>query len=194
MVTRESWRDDAARWNARYAEGAPTFEPHPFVAEAFAAGFPEGPVLELACGRSGSALALAERGRRVLAVDVSDVALRQLHGEARRRGLADRVWCVRADLRTFALPPEAFGFVLATLFWDPAVFRAARDAVAPGGLLGWEALTGNGDAESRRFRVSPGELSASLGARWEVLREDDGDDHGPRWHETCRLLARAARE
>ena len=61
MVTRESWRDDAARWNARYAEGAPTFEPHPFVAEAFAAGFPEGPVLELACGRSGSALALAER-------------------------------------------------------------------------------------------------------------------------------------
>ena len=79
---------DRARWNARYAAGdAPSFAPHPLAVAAFALDLPAGPVLDLACGPSGSALAAAETGRRVTAVDVSDVALRLLAEEAARRGL-----------------------------------------------------------------------------------------------------------
>ncbi len=194
-MTRESWYDDAARWNTRYTNHPPTFEPHPLVARALAAGVPDGPVLDLACGRSGSALTLAERGRRVLAVDVSDVALHQLRAEARRRGLGDRVWCVRADLRTFVPAPRTFTLVLATLFWDATAFRAAREAVAPGGLLGWEALAATAGVGSTRFRVRPGELSAALDERWEVLAEDIGEGGcESRRRETCRVLARASRE
>ncbi|MGI5996946.1 methyltransferase domain-containing protein [Saccharomonospora viridis] len=186
---------DRLRWNARYRRSAPDFTPHPLVAEAFAAGMVDGPVLELACGRSGSALALAEAGRRVVAVDVSDVALQQLATEAKRRGVAARVACVQADLETFVPPRGMFAFVLATRFWDAAVFDAAREAVSPGGLLGWEALAltdEDGSAVTSRFRVRHGTLGAALGPGWEVLLETaTGETAGLRPHRSTRVLARA---
>ena len=58
---------------------------------------PRGPVLELASGPSGSALAAAAAGRNVTAVDVSDVALDMLAAEAQRRG-------VLGDLITSSTP------------------------------------------------------------------------------------------
>jgi SAM-dependent methyltransferase len=177
---------DAARWNARYAARPPTFEPHPLVAEALAAGLPGGPVLELACGRSGSALTLARQGRRVIAVDVADVGLRQLRAEAERRGLAHRVCCVQADLGAGVPVRGAFALVLTTLFWDPDVYRLARRFVAPGGLLGWEALAWTEDGPTR-YRARQEDLVEPL-RRWEVLSREVTTGPG---HPTVRVLARA---
>lgn len=161
---------DRLRWNARYTDSAPTFTPHPLVARALAAGLPEGPVLELACGRSGSALELAAAGRRVVAVDVSDVALDQLAAEARRRGLSSMITCVQADAAGFVPEPGAYALVLATRFWDARVFAAAAPAVAPGGLLGWEALA-QGE-QPRAYHVRHGELARRLPAGFTVVAED----------------------
>lgn len=157
---------DRVRWNARYETTSPDFAPHPFVAEAFHAGVPDGRVLELACGRSGTALALAEAGRGVVAVDVSDLALDQLAAEARRRGV--RVECVHADATTY-IPQGEYALVVAIRYWDADVFTRACEAVAPGGLVQWEALA---DPDGGRFRVRPGELSARLPAGFEVLSEE----------------------
>ncbi|NIJ11015.1 SAM-dependent methyltransferase [Saccharomonospora amisosensis] len=176
---------DLLRWNARYADEPPAFRPHPLVEAALDAGLPEGPVLELACGRSGSALALARRGRSVIAVDISDVALRQLGAEADRRGLRDRVHLVQADAQAFDTSGNRFALVLATLYWDPAAFRIGCAVVAPGGLIGWEALTA---AQPRRFHVRHGELSAHLPGGFQVLSESLVQT-GARV--TTRLLARA---
>lgn len=159
---------DRVRWNTRYRGSAPTFTPHPLVAEALAAGIPDGPVLDLACGPSGNALALAAEGRSVIAVDVSDVALRQLAAEARRRGLGGRVLCVQADVPTFEPGRERFALVLATRYWDPDAFRAGCAAARPGGLVGWEALT---TGSSRRWYVRHGELGERLPAGFDVLSE-----------------------
>ncbi|MQA09137.1 MAG: methyltransferase domain-containing protein [Pseudonocardiaceae bacterium] len=159
---------DRIRWNERYAADQPCFTPHPLLAEALSAGFPAGPVLELACGRSGSALALAARRRTVVAVDVSDLALTQLAGEADRRGLRGYLECVEADVPSYDPGRRRFGLVLATLYWDPAAFRAGCEAVLPGGLIGWEALAAD---EPRQWRVSHGELGAGLPADFEVLTE-----------------------
>src|SRR5262249_28391836 len=60
-----------------------------------------------------------------------------------------------------------------TGYWDRAVFAAAVTAVAPGGLLAWEAFT----AEARRARpglcqqwcLADGEPASLLGAGFEVL-------------------------
>ena len=92
---------DRRRWNARYDGQAQSFEPHDLAAAAAALTPPDGPVLELACGPSGSALAAAAAGRHVTAVDVSDVALRLLRAEAGRRGLLGRIDIVHADLVTW---------------------------------------------------------------------------------------------
>jgi SAM-dependent methyltransferase len=179
---------DRRRWNERYAGREPEFTPHPLAVAALdllparGLGPGGGPVLELASGPSGSALLAAERGYRVTAVDVSDVGLGQLADEAGRRGLADRLTLVQADVTTFQLAPACYSMILCTGYWDrPAFGRAAR-AVAPGGLLAWEALT----SRARELRpglpaewcLAPGEPAALLPASLAVLEQEDLPGHG----------------
>lgn len=171
---------DRVKWNAKYAAAAPAFAPHPLLEAALAAGVPDGPALELACGLSGNALALAASGRQVLAADVSDVALRLLDGEAAARRLGPLVATLHVDLLEWTPPAGAFALVLATRYWERVPFTRAAAAVAPGGLLAWEAFT----PAHRRYRpefrdewcVAPGEPASLLPAGYTVLVERDLDD------------------
>jgi SAM-dependent methyltransferase len=183
---------DRIKWNARYGAGfVPSFRPNPLVSRALALGLPDGPVADLACGPSGAALLAAERGRRVTAVDVSEVALGLLGAEARRRGLEHLIALVHADLSGWAPEPRSYALVLATGFWDAAVFAAAAAAVADGGLLAWEALT----AEARRknpglppeFCLGPGEPASLLPPGFAALDQSEVPARNRR-----RLLARSA--
>jgi SAM-dependent methyltransferase len=186
-------RPDQVRWNARYGAGLEaSFEPHPLAVRALSLPLPDGPVADLACGPSGSALLAAAAGRRVTAVDVSEVALDLLAEQARRRGLGDLISLVHADLATWRPEPGGYALVLGTGYWDRAVFAVAARAVAPGGALGWEAFT----ADARRVRpglradwcLEPGEPASLLPAGFAVLGQHDlpGSEHGTK----RRLLAR----
>jgi SAM-dependent methyltransferase len=169
---------DRERWNARYeGRGAVSFDPHPLALQAMSLWLPDGPVADLACGTSGSALLAAARGRRVTAVDISDVALGLLAGEASRRGLDGLITLVQADLAQWRPDPGGYALVLCTGYWDRAVFAGAAAAVRAGGLLGWESLTD----EARRSRpglcagwcVGPGEPAALLPPGFAVLDSRD---------------------
>jgi SAM-dependent methyltransferase len=184
---------DRLRWNARYEAGPPaSFAPHPLAVLALALELPDGPVLELACGPSGSALLAAEAGRAVTAVDVSEAGLGLLGAQARRRGLAQLITLVQADLGSWRPPGGRYVLVLCTGYWDRGVFAAAVAAVSPGGLLGWEAFT----AAARSVRpglcaqwcLGPGEPAVLLPAGFSVLSQEDidGGHRGAR----RRLLAR----
>lgn len=179
---------DRQRWNARYESEQPIFTPHPLVAAVLAVGLPDGPVLELACGRSGSALELAATGRGVVAVDISDVALSQLAAEAQRRGLASRIDVVLADVPSYAPGRERFALVLATYYWDADAFRAGCAAVLPGGLIGWEALSPAPGETRRPWDVPHGELGAQLPERFTVVDERLVESRSRR---STRLLAGA---
>jgi SAM-dependent methyltransferase len=168
---------DRLRWNAKYAgEFAPSFTPHPLAVRALSMDLPDGPVAELACGPSGAALLAAANGRRVTAVDVSDVALRMLGAAARRRGLDQLITLVPADLAAWRPAARSCALVLCTGFWAAEVFAAAVHAVAAGGLVAWEAFT----AEARQSRPSlrpewclaPGEPASLLPQDFTLL-----DDH-----------------
>ena len=169
---------DRIRWNARYAAGfVPSFTPHPLAVQALSMDLPPGPMADLACGPSGSAMLAAANGRQVTAVDVSEVALRLLGDEARRRGLSRLITLVHADLSAWVPEPRSHALVLAIGFWDAAVFRAAAAAVADGGLLAWEALT----ADARRTHLSlppewclaPGEPASLLPPGFTVLDQSE---------------------
>ena len=184
---------DQVRWNARYRGGfEASFEPHPLAAQALSLPLPDGPVADLACGPSGSALLAAAAGRRVTAVDISEVALDLLAAEARRRGLGHLIQLVHADLATWRPEPGGYALVLGTGYWDRAVFAVAGQAVAAGGALGWEAFTA--DARSSRpglcpdWCLEPGEPAALLPTGFAVLGQHDlpGSERGTR----RRLLAR----
>jgi SAM-dependent methyltransferase len=173
---------DRLRWNGKYGPGyAASFVPHPLAAEALSMGLPDGPVADLACGPSGSALLAAGTGRPVIAVDISDIALGLLDREARRRGLSGLITVKHADLGTLQLPPRHFAVVLCTGFWDRAVFAGAAESVAPGGVLGWEAFT----AEARHVRpklcadwcLAPEEPASLLPAGFEVASTRDLPDN-----------------
>lgn len=187
---------DRARWNARYTAGpVPSFSPHPLAARILgpaAADLPDGPVADLACGASGTALLAAAHGRRVTAVDVSEVALGLLGAEAARRGLGDLVTLMHANLSAWSPPPRSYALVLCTGFWDPQVFAVAAGAVAPGGLLAWEAFT----AEARIGRpglppewcLAPGEPASLLPPGFTVV--DQSDAPAPERPLKRQLLAR----
>jgi SAM-dependent methyltransferase len=183
---------DRIRWNAKYGTGfVPSFRPHPLAERALALGLPDGLVADLACGPSGAALMAAEQGRRVTAVDVSEVALGLLGAEAGRRGLGHLITLVHADVSGWAPEPRSYALVLCVGFWDAAVFRAAAVAVADGGLLAWEALT----AEALRTHVSlppewclaPGEPASLLPPGFTVLEQSEVPGRNRR-----RMLARRA--
>lgn len=172
---------DRLRWNARYEDGfVASFAAHPLAVRALSMRPPPGPVLDLASGPSGSALLTAAAGRRVTAVDASEVALGLLGEEAERRGLNHLITLVHADLGAWRPRPGGYAFVLCTGYWERAVFAAAADAVAAGGLLGWEAFT----ADARRTRpglsaawcLDPGEPAALLSAEFQVLGQHDLPD------------------
>jgi SAM-dependent methyltransferase len=179
---------DRLRWNTRYERLEASFDPHPLAAEALSLPLPDGPVADLACGASGSALLAAAAGRRVIAVDVSEVALDLLASEARRRGLSDLIIPVQADLEAWR-PPGSFALVLCFGYWDRAVFAAAADTVTAGGALAWEAFT----VEARvarpglpaRWCLGPGQPASLLPAGFAVLAQHDLPDGARR-----RMLAR----
>ena len=169
---------DRVRWNAKYTVGfTPSFAPHPLATRLLALDLPDGPVADLACGPSGTALLAATRGRQVTAVDVSEVALGLLGAEAARRGLGHLITLEHADLSAWSPSPRSYALVLCTGFWDSALFRAAAGAVAGGGLLAWEAFT----TEARRGRpglpeewcLAPGEPASLLPPHFTVISQGD---------------------
>jgi hypothetical protein len=123
------------------------------------------------------------------------VALVLLGQEARRRGLDHLITLVHADLAAWHPGPGRYALVLATGFWDPAVFAAGVRAVAPGGVLGWEALT----VAARQARptlpaewcLGPGEPATLLPDGMSVVSQENarGAQRGTR----RRLLARRTR-
>jgi hypothetical protein len=185
---------DLLRWNARYGgDFTASFAAHPLAVAALSMMPPDGRVLDLASGPSGSALLAAGAGRPVTAVDVSDTALGLLGEEAERRGLGGLITLVHADLTAWRPPSGSYALVLCTGYWDRGAFAGAADAVAPDGLLGWEAFT----AAARLARPSlpaawclgPGEPAALLPARFAVLDSRDLPDSGP--SSRRRMLARS---
>jgi SAM-dependent methyltransferase len=182
---------DRIKWNAKYGAGfVPSFRPSPLAARALALVLPDGPVADLACGPSGAALLAAEQGRRVTAVDVSEVALGLLGAEARRRGLGHLITLVHADLSGWTPEPRSYALVLAIGYWDVTVFAAAAAAVTDGGLLAWEALT----AEARRrhpglppeFCVGPGEPASLLPDGFSLIDQSDVPHRARRRLLACR--------
>jgi 2-polyprenyl-3-methyl-5-hydroxy-6-metoxy-1,4-benzoquinol methylase len=175
--------DARAKWNDRFRAATPDFAPHPILSALPALG---DTALELACGPSGTALALAAAGVRVTAIDVSDVAIAQLTAEAARRHL-------QIDARVDDLErdhweaPGTYALVLATRYWDPRVFRAAARVVAVNGVLAWETFTlaeqQRRPTFSARFCLGDLEPASLLNDQFTILSVTEHDT-------TRRLIAR----
>lgn len=143
---RSTFNEDAKR----YDRARPRYPAQLFDDLAAAAAPPGARLLEIGCGTGQATVALAERGYRIVAVELGPEM-----ATVARRNLArfDAVEVVTAAFEDWPLPDEPFDVVFsATAFhWvDPAV-RVAKsaDALRPGGVLatvGTEHIAGGSEA------------------------------------------------
>jgi SAM-dependent methyltransferase len=177
--------------------GAPSAA-SPFLLEhlaALAEAARHGPVVDLACGEGRHALALAERGIPVLALDRRAEALGALRDRARSAGLAVQV--LRADLEAapfLPFAPQRCAALLVFRYLHRPLAPALEEALRPGGLLLYETFTtaqreyGYGPVNPA-FLLEPGELPR-LFPRLEVLSFWEGVAAGPHPAAVARLVAR----
>ncbi|WKV76571.1 methyltransferase domain-containing protein (plasmid) [Streptomyces sp. PCS3-D2] len=155
-------------WDDLYTgDGSDTADPDPALL-APADHLPPGRALDLGCGAGGNALALAERGWRVTAVDLAPRAIASTRASACARGLDGRIELAVADSASWQ-PESAYGFALSSYALPPrgpartATLATLAAALAPGGVL----AVGEWDEEACDWG-DPGDL-ATLAELTEAL-------------------------
>jgi len=146
-----------------------------------------GPLLDLACGRGRNTLAAARLGARVIAVDRSDAALREVAEAAALAGAP--VDTVRVDLEAAGgLPLRAgcFGGVLVFRYLHRPLAPLIAPLLRPGGVLLYETFTHHQRERPQgpsnpAFLLQDGELPRLFpGLRVIAHREPDpGEPTGP---------------
>jgi SAM-dependent methyltransferase len=151
---------DATRWDARYLDNSRPWlprEPRQLLVD-YAHLLPEsGLVLDAACGAGANGHFLAQRGLRVIALDISLVALRMAVQWGREH--ACQLDAAVYDLSSPWLPPERFDVILNFHFLERECIPVFRKALKPGGLIYFETfLRLEPDLESLARYLEPGEL------------------------------------
>ena len=132
-----------AYWERRYSghAGGHAREPNAQL-QAETRDLPPGTALDAGCGEGADAIWLAQRGWRVMAVDLAPTALRRAQEHAATLGadVADRIEWVHADLTQWEPAGQTFDLVSSQYVHVPAaartpLFRRLAAAVAPGGTL-----------------------------------------------------------
>lgn len=184
------------KWNARYTRGEETYSyrPSPPLPDAVQ-GLPPGLALDVACGAGRHSIYLAERGFRVVSVDWAEAGIDALMVEAQRRGVADRIEPIVADLESgaFLIEPSRYDIVCDFYFLNRALFPAMRDGVREGGIFVAAIHFESPDAAApHRFLLEPGELRRTVG-EWgfEILHSREGhSQEGGHNHATAEIVAR----
>jgi tellurite methyltransferase len=157
-----------------------------------------GPTLDLACGSGRHALAAAELGLSVVALDRNPdrlAAVAAIQARIQHR-CAGKIETIRVDIETPPLPPliaASFGAVLVFRYLHRPLFPWIESLIAPGGVLLYETFTRDqrqlGWGPSRdEFLLRPGELS-SLIRELVIEIDEEGPSKDEPIARTARLLA-----
>lgn len=179
--------DAKQHWEEHYAERRRVWSGRANVRLVeVASPLPPGTALDLGCGEGGDAIWLAERGWRVVAVDISDAALARAAEDAEQRGVRDRIDFQQHDLSA-TFPQGEFDLVSAQFLHSmlpldrTAIFAKAAAAVRPGGVMlivdhsGPPPWASKLDHDHHHTFVAPDELLAQLAlpeGNWETVRVD----------------------
>ena len=131
--------DSRARWDRKYEAGLPSLTvPDPFFVSAYERladrSFPNaGRALDLAAGLGRHALWLAERGWRVNAVDISEVAIGKLRQAAAELSLKINLFTI--DAAEYEFRPAQFDLIVLFYHLDRSLFPKIVSALNPGGLF-----------------------------------------------------------
>lgn len=158
--------DDAKRWNQKYrakldARPAPC---DPLLRQHRALLEGRGDALDVACGKGQNARYLAECGNRVVAMDISIVALRACRRRLKGSGLP--VSLLAMDLDFFRPRGASFDLIVVIRYLNRPLIPRLKEALRPGGVMVYATFNANYLREkpsfNPRFVVELGELSAAF--------------------------------
>ncbi len=187
---------DREKWQRRYAEGSYESRTHAtrlLVEWLGRLPRPAGArALDLACGAGRNALHLAAEGYRVVAMDISSIALER--GAARAADLGVEVEWIEVDLDTAEIARDAYDLVVVARYVNRGLTRALVAALRDGGYLVCEQHLRTerevGGPGSREFRMGPNELLEMFRAlRVIYYREGVIDDPDGRTMALAQLIA-----
>lgn len=127
---------DALLWDHRYTNDSRWRNPRlprPLVTSHMDLIPHGGLVLDVACGTTPSGVHLAEHGRRVIALDVSNAALRLAQSRVRKEALP--VSFALMDLTNPWLPAKRFDAILNFYYLSRPLLLGYRESLKPGGCL-----------------------------------------------------------
>lgn len=152
-----------------------------------------GTALDLACGMGRNALALAQVGYQVSAVDFSRVALAMLHAEATQQGLPVSAVCANLEAGDYPLTPESFDLVLQFYYLYRPLLPIVQHAVRPGGYVVIRTFS---QTSVERFGPVNKEISLESGellkvfSKWDVLLYEEGLEPSRKGGSLAGILAR----
>jgi len=135
------WHPDASFWDDRYMNDVKWRNirtPRNLVTSHLDLLPRHGLVLDVACGTAATGMHLAGRGWRVVALDVSNAALRIAQAEVRREALP--VSFTLMDLADPWLPSNHFDVILNFYYLSRPLMKTYRTSIKPGGLLFFETF------------------------------------------------------
>ena len=165
---------DAKKWNNRYKEEVSLWlqrQPRQLLVEHASLLPSAGLALDAAAGVANNGRFLARHGLRVIALDISEVALRAALERARREGFA--LEAAVLDLSHPWLPDKSFDVIVNFRFLERGTFPVYRRALKPGGLLFFETyVKRNLGLQDPNYYLDPGELRSAFRG-FEILRSEE---------------------
>ena len=131
--------ENQKRWDDKHEHEHHDSSPADFLRHVFSeyvSHLQPGKALDIAAGKGRNAIFLAERGFRVQAVDISEVALVEGRRLAEEKGL-EIVW-KQADLETFELPHDVYDLVLNFNFLERSLIPKMKSTLKLGGHIIFE--------------------------------------------------------
>ena len=116
--------------------------------------------LDLACGRAGNAIFLAEQGFNVDAVDISPKVLERLEVFIKQQSLS--ISCECRDIETKGLSGKKYDVIVVSYFLNRELFAQIINALKPNGLLFYETWSqekvDDSGPSNPDYRLKAGEL------------------------------------
>lgn len=188
---------DASFWDERYSNDAKWRNPRlprNLVMSRLELLPRNGLVLDVACGTTATGMHLARHGWRVVALDVSNAALRIAQAEVQREALP--VSFALMDLTNPWLPSDHFDVILNFYYLSRPLMKTYRTSIKPSGLLFFETFLReenfsrevDGDPEHYLY---PFELKEAFND-WQIIHyaESQRNDRPGRARKVAQLVAR----
>jgi 2-polyprenyl-3-methyl-5-hydroxy-6-metoxy-1,4-benzoquinol methylase len=180
-------KTDQEKWDRKYLDNPRLREKRPPIRwiERYATAGEGKEALDLACGTGRNAIALAEKGWRVEAVDLSPMALQILTEHAQEAGVLDRLETECIDLDTFAPEERSYDLILMANYLDRELITRLIPALEPDGLFIVETYMEHPGNEKKdanpNYLLKAGELLQIFAEGFETVAYDEF------WNEGCEI-------